>query len=326
MPVLLPLLVCLSSLLWLPNVAAAQAPVAEVTIGAYINDIQSIDLREHSYAADIYIWFRWRDATLKPYETVEMVNPFELWGHVSKPQYDQPIELPDGEFYQVIRVQGKFSHKFFFTSYPFDRQELIFEFEDSANETNRLRFVADRQPMAVNANLKLPGYEIGIPRLSVKSVNYPTQFGDLRLSEPNSYSRVSISLPIRRPIFNSFIKMLLPVFCVVLAASLMLRLKATYVDARIGVGITALLTVVAMQLAANDTMPNVDYLVLMDKIDVCAYAYVLAGLAIVLATVGRVDRGEIDSANRLQHRGFWIISVGFVVIVSVLIINAVISG
>jgi len=70
----------------LPTLALAQenAPPTQeqVTVGAYINDIQSIDLRTHTYAMDAYIWFRWTNPDLDPAETMEFTNPSELWGTI----------------------------------------------------------------------------------------------------------------------------------------------------------------------------------------------------------------------------------------------------
>lgn len=120
--------------------------------------------------------------------------------------------------------------------------------------------------------------------------------------------------------------MLLPVLCVVFGASLMLRLKVTYIDARLGVGITSLLTVVAIQLAANETMPSVDYLVLMDKIHLAAYSYVLAGLGIVLVTARRLEDNVAEEAQRFQWKGYWISSLLFVVVITMLIVHAIVQG
>lgn len=308
-------------------ISVAQAEEAsKVTVGAYLNDIQAIDLREHSYAVDIYIWFRWHDKQLNPHESVEMVNPNELWGHVSRPLYDQPVELSNGELYQVIRVQGRFSRKFFFDNFPFDRQELAVVLEDSTAETNRLQYQADGFAFRLNPDLRLPGFRVFEPNIKIEDFCYPTSFGDTRRSEPGCYSRVTFSVPIRRPMLASSIKLLLPVFCVVFGASLMLQLRVTYVDARLGIGITALLTVVAIQFASNDTMPNVDYLVLMDKVHLCAYGYVLAGLAVVLATIGLVDRGKIDMALQWQRRGLVVTSALFLAVVASLIALAIRAG
>jgi hypothetical protein len=120
--------------------------------------------------------------------------------------------------------------------------------------------------------------------------------------------------------------MLLPVFFVVFGASLMLRLKVTYIDARLGVGITSLLTVVAIQLAANETMPSVDYLVLMDKIHLAAYGYVLAGLGIVLVTARRLEDKAVEAAQLFQWRGYLISTLLFVIVISALIVHAVGQG
>jgi hypothetical protein len=313
-------------LVWMLASRVLSGEPAIVTVGAFINDAQSLNLREHSYAMDVYIWFRWQDAELDPATTFENVNPNELWGQVRSAQYESPLLLPSGELYQVVRIQGRFSHKFFFNNFPYDRQQLVVEFEDSVNEVNRMVYVADKEPVAVSPRLLLPGFHVGEPRLSIESFAYPTAFGDTRLSEPNTYSRVRIEMPIRRPIFTSTLKMLLPVLCVVFGSSLMLRLKVTYIDARLGVGITSLLTVVAIQLAANETMPSVDYLVLMDKIHLAAYAYVLAGLGIVLATARNIDSQEIQAAQRFQTKGYWLSSVLFLLVITSLIVHAVIQG
>jgi hypothetical protein len=308
-----------------PDRAICQPP-AKVVVGAYVNDIQAVDLREHSYAVDLYLWFRWTDRSIEPHATLEAVNPFELWGHVRQPLYDQPIELPSGELYQVLRIQGRFSHKFFFHNYPFDRQQLTIEFEDGTHETNRLVWVADQSPIAINPEFKLPGYNIAEPQLSVANFDYPTAFGDTRRTDPNQYSRIKVVVPIRRPIFTSCVKMLLPVLCVLLGASLMLRMRVAYVDARVGIGITALLTVVAIQLASNDTMPSVDYLILMDKIHLSAYAHVLAGLWIALLTIRLLDKGQAERAEVLQRRGFWAIGSLMLIATSLLVGMAIKDG
>ncbi len=301
-------------------------PPAEIVVGAYVNDVQALDLREHSYAMDIYLWFRWRDEAIAPADTVEMVNPNELWGHLTDVLYDEPVRLPSGELYQVLRVQGRFSRKFFFHNYPYDRQELTVEFEDSVHETNHLLYKPDLEPVAVNPQLVLPGFKVEPARLTIETFSYPTAFGDTRRSEPNSYSRVCVTLPIERPRATTSLKLLLPVLCVVFGASLMLLLKTTYVDARLGIGITSLLTVVAIQLAANETMPSVDYLVLMDKIHLAAYVYVLVGLGVVLRTARQVEAGDVDAAQRFQRRCYFGTSLAFLAIVALLVGLAIARG
>lgn len=288
--------------------AADKPPPVRVTVGAYVNDVQHINLESHSYAVDIYIWFRWQGADISPAESVEMVNPFELWGHTVDLIYDETQETAPGEFYQVLRVQGRFSKKFLLTNFPYDRPELVVEFEDSRSAAHRLIFVPDTQPLTVNPRLLLPGFHVATPTFEVENFQYPTAFGDPRDDRPLVYSRARVKIPISRPIFTYSVKLLLPIACVVLCASLMLLIRATYVDARVGIGITSLLTVVALQLSSNQQMPSVDYLVLMDKIYIAAYIYILAALGVVLYTARLVDAQQLQRAEQLQRRLFSVLT------------------
>lgn len=299
---------------------------AEIRVGAYVNDIQDLNLETHSYAVDIYLWFRWRGATISPTESVEMVNPFELWGHTTDLVYEKPEETAPGEFYQVMRIQGRFSKKFLLNNFPYDRQTLVVEFEDSQHSTRRLVYVPDNQALTVNPRLLLPGFHVGIPRLQVESFQYPTAFGDPRANRPQSYSRCRIEIPIARPVITYSIKLLLPVICVVLCASLMLLIRATYVDARVGIGITSLLTVVALQLSSNQQMTSVDYLVLMDKIYISAYVYILAALGVVLHTARQVDAQHFAAAEQLQRRLFLLLTTLFIIAAVIIIGLGIYSG
>jgi hypothetical protein len=289
--------------------------------------VQSIDLKLHSYSVDLYVWFRWTDPDLpSPASTIEFVNPSELWGHTRIDSFEQPEELPTGERYQVVRFQGRFSRKLPLYSYPFDRQTLAVTFEDGQREAAYLAYEADVKGVVVNPDLVLPGFRAGTPRLVVKDYVYPTDFGDPRHLKANVYSRVSIELPIDRPAGAAMVKFLLPVLCVVLCAALMLMLRPSFVDARIGIGITALLTIVALQITTNDDLPNVDYLVLMDKIYVLAYVYVIAGLAVVVRTTRFTEAAGAEAGERLQRRSLLALTGLFVLVFGGLVAHAIVVG
>ncbi len=310
-----------------PPAPAASAGPAHVKVGVFVNDVQSIDLKLHSYAVDLYVWFLWTDPELpSPATTVEFVNPSELWGHFQASSYEEPVVLPSGEHYQVVRFQGRFSQKLPLYNYPFDRQTLTVKFEDGQREAAYLVYEPDPKGMIVNPELVLPGFRRGEPRLVISNYVYPTDFGDPRNVKANQYSRVSVEIPIDRPVFACMVKFLLPVLCVVLCAALMLILRASFVDARIGIGITALLTIVALQITTNDELPNVDYLVLMDKIYVGAYIYVIAGLAVVVRTTRLVESAGPDEAERLHRRALIVLTGLFGVAFVGLVAHAIIAG
>lgn len=302
----------------------ARAEPEKIVIGAYVNDVQSIDLKQHTYAVDVYIWLRWKNPDLDPSVSLEFINPSELWGHVRENNFEKPIEQ-DGELYQLIRVQGRFSRKLPLNSYPFDRNMLAVTVEDSVHEAAALQYVSEG--VTLNPDLELPGFLFDTPRLVVQDFHYPTDFGDPRQRKKNVFSRARIEIPIHRPALPYSIKLLLPVLGVVICAGFMFLIKPIWVDSTIAIGITCLLTLVALQITLNEDLPEVAYLTLMDEIYVGAYLYVVAGLAVVVKTTTIVDTPDGHEHARVLHRrALYILTTFYAVAMTILIGLAVHRG
>jgi hypothetical protein len=300
--------------------------LAKVKVGAFINDIQTIDLKLHSYAVDLYVWFKWSDAAINPAESIEFTNPSELWGHVRTTNFEAPVTLPSGELYQVLRVQGRFSKKMPLYNYPFDRQTLTVAFEDSLREKTLLEYESDLGGLSFNKEMVLPGYRLGTARMEISDRVYPTDFGDPRQKGANVFSQVKLELPIQRPVMTYSLKLLLPILCVIVCAALMFILKPTLVDPRLNIGITCLLTIVALQITLNEDLPDVDYLVLMDKIYVGAYLFVIAGLGVVVRTTSLIESNGMEAAHALHKRSLLGLTGTYLAVCAVLVGLAIVNG
>lgn len=306
--------------------AEEEAPAPEpnypvtVTVGAYINDIQQLDLTTHSYNVDFYLWFRWTDPAVNPSSTLEFMNSFQLWGHILTPLSEEPEQLADGSYYMAVRNQGQFNTKLPLENYPFDRQQLTVEFEDNTLPSDKLIYVADTNPLTLNPEIGLPGYHIGAPTMTIVDKPYPTAFGDTSASAPPSYYRVTLSIPVSRPTWTYALKLLLPILIVVASAAMMLLVHPHYVDGRIGIGITALLTLVALQLTMNSQLPEVDYLMMMDKVYFAAYLFVVVGLALVVRGSWLAGRDEIGLAVRRDRAALLVLTASYIVVTALVIV------
>lgn len=305
-------------LLALPLLAAAKP--SPVVVGAYINDIQNLDLKSHSYGVDIYLWFRWRDKVLDPPASMEFVNPFDLWGHTKTLEFPRALDLPTGEHYQIVRNLGRFSTKLALYEYPFDEQQLLVEIEDSRMGSQELEYVADENAISINPELRLPGFRIARPRLEVVPHTYPTTFGDPRENASHVSSRIKITVPIERPILTYSVKLLIPVLCVIFTAALMFLFNPSYVDARTGIGVTALLTIVALQITLNEDLPEVDYLVLMDKIYLASYLFVIAALGMVVKTTWMLERGASPVAVQWNRKALVVLTTLYLAATAVIVL------
>jgi len=286
-----------------PEASATPAAKAEVRIGMYINDIQSIDLHGYSFVADVYVWFRNKDKEIDPGTTFEWMNMFAPDDHVQTATYDKPQPQPDGSEYEVYRHQGPFAAKFSVKTFPFDAHNLTIEIEDKAWDSTRLIYVPDE--ITMNPSVELPGFIIGKPTLTVVNRPYPTAFGDLSEPNPTPYSRAIVSIPISRPVMSGITKSLLPVWIVVLVAAAALLLNPSHVEARVGLSITALLTLVALQLSATSGLPDVGYLLMLDQIYLASYGFVLMVVLLLVLTTVKEDKKDIlaDGAEALTKGG-----------------------
>jgi hypothetical protein len=284
-----------------PTQPTAPAGKTEVKIGLYVNDIQSIDLHSYSFVADVYVWFRDSDPSIVPGQSFEWMNMFAPDDHVQTAIYAEPQPQPDGSQYQVFRHQGPFAAKFSVKTYPFDAHELKIEIEDQEWNADRLVYVADAVTM--NPNIDLPGFVIGEPRLEIVTKAYPTNFGDQSLAHPESYSRAIVSIPISRPVLSGITKSLLPVFIVVLVAAAALLLSPEHIEARVGLSITALLTLVALQFSAQASLPDVGYLLMLDQVYLASYGFVLLVVALLVMTTHDEDKAQQSGAEVVARGG-----------------------
>ncbi len=304
--------------------AAAEAGAGDaevVRVGALLNDIQQLELQTHSYSVDMYMWFKWDDPKLDPHRSYEFMNAYELWGHITTYETAEPERLPDGSLYQVIRVQGKFNAKLPLEKYPFDTQQLLVEIEDSDNTAENLVYVPDRRPIALSEGITIPGWDIGEPTLSVVENSYPTDFGDPSAVNP-TYSRVIIALPVTRPKGTYALKLLLPMLLVALTAALALSVHPQFVEGRIGIGITALLTLVALQITTSSTLPEVNYLLLLDKLYILSYGFVVLTIAVIVRNSWVDATGDVAVASRADRRGLIWLTIAYFVIAAILFITS----
>lgn len=288
--------------------------VDDVVIGAYIQNIQSIGLATNSFQADVYVWMRWKNPALKPYESLEIMNPYETWALTSTPITAEPVPQPDGSQYYAIRYQGGFNTPLDLTEFPFGEQVLTIQLEDQVSEAKHQRFVLDKDSIANGPQITVPGYDIGTATIDVVDATYATNFGDLNTPGNDVYSRVTISIPVAHPFLSTAVKILLPILLVVVTASLIFHVPPGLVEARIGLGITALLTLVAMQWSTLSGLADLGYLVMLDVLYIVAYFFVVATLIQSLVTSWKARAGDEAGAIRIDERSMYVDLAAYLII------------
>jgi hypothetical protein len=98
-------------------------------------------------------------------------------------------------------------------------------------------------------------------------------------------------------------------------------LHPRYVEGRIGIGITALLTLVALQLTSNSTLPEVDYLILLDKLYILSYGFVVLTMAMIVRNSWVDAEGDVAAARQVDRRSLIVLSSVYVVAAVVVMVT-----
>ena len=247
----------------------------EVTVGFYPISVYQLDMASNTYYVDAYVWLRWK-GDIDPTATIEFTNMVEEWGKQQENLLSEPKVLPDGSNYQIMRIEGRFVQPFSLADYPLDRQKLSIMVEDTTNGADAVSYVIDKESSGIGDSLQIPGWKLGGWSSQTYTHDYGTKFGEDET--PAVYSAAQFSIEISRPLSFFYWKLLLPLFIVLGAALSALLIRPQDLGERSALPAGALLTAIFLQKSYSDGLPDLGYLILMDKIYLVVYALIVLTL------------------------------------------------
>jgi hypothetical protein len=282
-----------------------------VTIGIHVTDLRDIDVRGRSFFADFYVWMRHPaglDAGLaQEVERIEFLQA-DVEALDAKSALDPPEPTQDGkEVYLCWRVRGTFHFQPELSRYPFDTQRLPFVVEHPTLTVEELVYVDDRASYERSnrePHLRGVSKEIEIPQFELKNVErrvgerrYDTDFGDTGAAA-STYSRFVFALEYRRDSKPYFLKIIVPIVVILTMAYLVFWLPPKEISTATGLGITALLALIASNVAATQGLPDIGYLVVSDIFFMFTYALLSITMLQLLVTYHWDSSGNVHRAIR----------------------------
>lgn len=268
----------------------------QVKIGFYPVSVYELDMGKNTFFTDFYVWLRWK-GDIDPVASLEFSNMVDEWGKQQEVIYEKPQLLSDGSKYKILKIEGRFVQPFNLADYPLDKHKLSIRVEDSVNTTEVVSFVIDHDNSGLGSNLRIPGWLLSGWSAEVYQHNYGTNFGEDGAS-PN-YSAAQFNLLIDRPGSYFFWKMWMPLLIVLIAALSAMILSARSIDARTALPGGALLTAIFLQMGYSNSLPELTYLVLMDKIYLVAYFLIVLTLVRAIVTFQRCADADASIAQHM---------------------------
>lgn len=283
------------------------APATQRTyVGVYLNDVSGFDVKEGRFRADLQLWCKWAGDATPP--AIELLN-----GEIES--REEVARESDGNWHGVRwRVQGTFRGTFPLHRFPFDTQELTIQIvaPPSAGE-----LVPDLAGSGMEESFSITGW-IYEPWFHANTVTrrLGSDLGAVaREGTPHEDQVVTFGVELERPFIAYAVKFILPLSVILAMGCLAVLLPGDRIDVRSGIGVTVLLACVAFHFSQSDSLPEVPYLVLADKLFLGSYA-----LIFIMFTVSIVAYLLFQTDPRLSRKIDLVTFIGIPAIGLVLIV------
>ncbi|MEJ2717824.1 MAG: ABC transporter substrate-binding protein [Deltaproteobacteria bacterium] len=248
-----------------------------VLTGINLFRIDNIDLRNQTFDAEFFLWFKWE----RP-ENLELnQNTIFFWNGIYSVN-DQLVELAEDlnsdPKYRAVRVKGSFLDEYDLHNYPFDVQTLHIAFSLQKYGTDRVKLAMDEDVFAAEDRFTIFPREYeragGVEHMS-GTRRLQSTLGDARRDSVGGrgidFSVYQVKLTVRRNPFPYLLQLLLPLFVLSAISLSVYWVPVRHFGVRVTLVLTALLSVLVFHMSKADALPNVGYMTLADKYFVFAY-------------------------------------------------------
>ena len=295
---------------------SAQAQPDTVKIGAFINDLYDLNLSEQCFTAQFWVWFNYRNAALKPLETLELPNAKET---------DYTLESTDtinGIVWASKKVHTVIKKDWDIRRFPFDKQLMTIELEESDKDVGSMVYVPDTLNTKMEPALSLTNWSIERFYLTTGVKKYDTSYGDPSLSEGSTYAHAALNILIKRQSWGLFFSLFTGLYVAFFISSLVFFIDPNEVDPRFGLSVGGLFAAVGNKYIVDSILPQSTTFTLVDKLHILTYIFLLLCIVLSVVSLRIWKNGQEPRSARFDRRAYrWIVSV-YVLINAVLILEA----
>ncbi|MFE1285741.1 hypothetical protein [Streptomyces sp. NPDC058751] len=284
--------------------AAPAAPAAAPTcqVGAYVTDLYGLDVSPRTINADFWLWSVCPGAGLDATRRLEFINATQV------DQSDRSVEKVGDRYWSQVKVSGTFRQQFDLSEYPFDKQDVRIQVEDSQLNASQFAYVADRANSGYDHAISLDGFVIRDFSVRVVTHTYQTSFGDPRIKhgQQSRYSQFVIELHLDRVDLAGFIRQAWPAYVAFFISLMSYFIWApeflTVLAARLGILGASLFSVVVSMRSTSLTGTQFG-VTLVDQIHLATLLYTLVGVGcttyILLSWASPDKRAAVRRTNRI---------------------------
>ena len=291
----------------------------EVEVSFYLLTLRSVDEKEETFDADIYLQFSWMDARLAHpgedrlsyVEDAASEKLKEIWWpqiefmNTSSPEITNlSLEIqPDGEVLLNYALSSTFRSELDLRRFPFDTQTLTIQVASFLFAPTDLVFKANPG----QTGFQQAGHYEGFKVLGVDAEVVQQQASGW-LKEDSEY-RANIRVQ-RVSIFYIW-TVFVPVLLIFVICCTIYLIPSEELADRVGICLTTLLACIATQFTLSFDLPQISYLTLVDRLFIVTYAFTALNVLVAAMEV-------FEGTPRVRNRLLFLVGVPVAYIVTIL--------
>jgi hypothetical protein len=279
-----------------------------VGLGIFFQDLAALSDADQTLDADVYVVARWRDPRLadaaRGESSAECPSPEgRLWMPALEPEslrarqaFYPPRFLVDAQGVVTYgrRLWVKVSYPLDFRDFPIDRHTWTITLWPVLSRSDEVVFHPLPRITGRSDRVSLQGWRVGTPVATART--------DTRPARPGTFARFDVEIDLARAWSYYAWKLGVPLTLIVLMAYAVYFVPATAVAQQIGLGMTAMLTLIAYMVTLGNTLPRISYLTRADRFFVGSAALVFLGLVKAILTA---SLGQGPKAGLIARADFW---------------------
>lgn len=291
----------------LPALGADCTPVnapLSVKVGVFVSSLYDLDLINKSYTAEFWVWFVIPEGMMKTYQpqdTTDIVNA--KFSHRDF-YFD---ESKAGYRWVTVKHNAVMIHNWDMSNFPFDRQLLRIDIEETDLDGAMLAFIPDRENSGADSGIKIPGWEVDTFSIESRTRVDETTYGDPTLSAVSTYPQTIVTITLKRHGTRLLFNLLTAAYIAFILGILVLFLHPEYVDSRKVLITSAMITIIGNHFAISTALPAVPAFTLIDKVMITTFTAICLIAVVSVVTTHYVRKGRTETAVTIDKAGRWTI-------------------
>ena len=279
-------------------VGAAHAQPDSVKVGAYVISVHDINFHDKEYTSRFWLWFLYDNPNFDFSKQLDIPNAKSIEG----PQVI--IDSLQGKAWVLMKMKAVMKENWNVEDFPFDRQHLRIQIENTMFDNSTMVFVPDVQGSHFDKDEAIDGWTIRNFKVTVGTNDYETGFGDGRPGKDLQYfSTFLVQMDIERNALGLFMKIFLGMYIAFLIALISLAPHPTELEPRFGLPVGGLFAAVGNKYIIDSLLPESSTFSLVDTLHTMTFFGIFSILVVSAICLKLLDSDKKELCEKVNYWG-----------------------